>query len=86
MQILLMDASERAQIGPECRAGAFAGITVHLASAVVIIIPRPLPHAMVHRGMGGMAASIALPLVGVQDRPPMGTFSAMSAEQVRGLA
>lgn len=45
-------------------------MAVHLTSAIAIIIPRPLSHAVAHCGMGGMAAPIALPLVGLERRAP----------------
>ena len=68
MQIALMDAPEGTQIGAEGCTGPFAAITVHLAPAIPIVVPRPLTHAMAHRGMSSMAPSIALPLVGIERR------------------
>jgi hypothetical protein len=65
MEVLLVHPSEGAQIGAECRAGPFAGVAVDLASAITIIIPGLLAHPMAHTGVGGMAAVIALPFVGV---------------------
>jgi hypothetical protein len=37
-------------------------------SAIAIVISRPLPHAISHRGMGWMAVSITLPFVGIKRR------------------
>ena len=37
-----------------------------LASAILIIVPCPLAHAMADRGMGWMAAPITLPFIRVQ--------------------
>jgi hypothetical protein len=68
MQVLLMNPTERAQIRPKRRAGPFTGVAVHFASAVAIVIPGPFADAVAHRGMGGMAAVIALPFISVQDR------------------
>ena len=66
MQVLFTDAPEGAQIGPEGRAGPFASIAVDLASAIPIIIPCPFMGAMAHGSVGGVAAVIALPFIGVQ--------------------
>src|SRR6266540_5296499 len=68
MQVLLVDTSEGAQIGTKCRSGPFTGIAVDLASAIPIIIPGPLAGAVAHGGVGGMAAVIALPFVGIELR------------------
>ena len=62
-----MNTSKHTQVGAERRAGSLAGIAVDFAAAIPIIIPGPLVHAMAHGGMGRMAATIALPLVRVQD-------------------
>ena len=73
-----MDPTEGTQVGPERRARPFTGIAVDLASAIAIIIPRPLVHAVADRGMGRMAPSIALPFIGIEPACcPAGTFSAI---------
>jgi hypothetical protein len=51
MQVLLMDASKTTQIGPERCARSLTGIAVDLATAISIIIPCPLVHAMTDSGM-----------------------------------
>ena len=63
-----MDPPEGTQVGPERRARPLTGVAVDLASAIAIIIPRPLVHAVADRGMGRMAAPIALPFVGIELR------------------
>ena len=79
-----MDTSEGTQVGAERRTRPFAGVAVDLASAIPIIIPRPFVHAMADRGMGRMAAAVALPFVGIEHRAAAaGTFSAMRSAQVR---
>jgi hypothetical protein len=67
-----MDATEGTQVGPKCRTGPFTGVTVHLASAISIIIPRPLVHAAADGAMGRMAPPITLPLVGIEPRTASG--------------
>jgi hypothetical protein len=64
-----VNAPKGAQVGAECRAGPFAGVAVDLASAITVIVSGPLAHAMAHAAVGGMAAVIALPFVGVEYRP-----------------
>jgi hypothetical protein len=68
MEVLLVDPSEGAQVGAERRACPFTGVAVDLASAITIIIPGPFVGAVTHAGVGGMAAVIALPFVGVEQR------------------
>ncbi len=68
MQVLLVDAPERAQVGPERCASSFTGVAVDLASAIPISIPRPFMHTVVDSGMGRMAATIALPCIGIEPR------------------
>jgi hypothetical protein len=58
-----MNAPEGTQVSPEPGASPFTGVSVHLTSAITIVNPRPLPHAVAHRGMGWMTASIARPRV-----------------------
>ena len=65
-----MHAPAGTPVGPKSGARPFTGVAVHLTSAIAMIIPRPLPHAVAHRGMGGLAASRALPLVGKERRAP----------------
>ena len=68
MQILLMNAPKGTQVGAERRAYSLAGVAVDFAAAIPIIIPCPLVHAMADGGMRRMAATIALPFIGEQDR------------------
>jgi hypothetical protein len=63
-----MDSAAGTQIGPKCRTRALTGVAVHLTSAIAIIIPRPLMHAVADRRMVWMTTPIALPFVGVQPR------------------
>jgi hypothetical protein len=68
MQGLLVDPSEGAQVGAERRACPFTGVAVDLALTITIIIPGPFVGAVTYAGVGGMAAVIALPFVGVEHR------------------
>jgi hypothetical protein len=68
MQILLVNTSESTQVGPKRRTRSLAGVAMHFASAIVIIIPRPFVDAVADRGMSWMTAAVALPFVGVQPR------------------
>jgi hypothetical protein len=68
MQVLLMNPTEGAQIRSKRRTGPFTGVAVHFASAIPIVIPRPLVDAVAYRGMGRVTAVIALPFICVQDR------------------
>jgi hypothetical protein len=72
MQVLLMDAPEYPQVGPERRASSLAGVAVDLAAAIAVIIPRPLVHTVADGGMGWMAPPIALPLIGMELRAASG--------------
>ena len=67
MQVLLVNAPEGTQVGAKRYPRSFAGVAVDLADAIVIILTCPLPSAVAHRGMGRMAAVIALPFIRVQD-------------------
>jgi hypothetical protein len=68
IQVSLMDPAEGTQRGPKRRAGPFTGVAVHLPSAISIIIPRPLVHAVADGGMARMAPPRALPLSGIEQR------------------
>jgi hypothetical protein len=68
MQVLLMNSAEGAQIRPKRRPGPFTGVAVHCASALAIVIPRPLVHAVADGGLAWMAPLIALPLIGIEPR------------------
>jgi hypothetical protein len=68
MQILLVNTSESTQVGTKRRTRSFAGVAMHFASAIAIIISRPFVDAVADRGMGWMTAPVALPFVGVQPR------------------
>jgi hypothetical protein len=68
MQVLLMDASEGPQVRPERCCCPLAGVAVDLADPIPIRISRPLVHAVADGGVGRMAATIALPLIGIQPR------------------
>jgi hypothetical protein len=66
MQVPLMDPAESSQVGPKRGAGPLTGIAMRLATAITIIIPRPLMLAVADGRVAGMAPAIALPLIGVQ--------------------
>jgi hypothetical protein len=68
MEVPLVDASERTEVRAERCTGSLAGVAVHLAAAIPIIISCPLAHAVADGGVGRMAASVALPFVRVEDR------------------
>jgi hypothetical protein len=68
MQVSLMDPATGVQIGPKRRAGPFTGVAVDRTSAIAIIIPRPLAHAMADGGMARMASPMALPFIGIEQR------------------
>src|SRR5262245_22409616 len=68
MQVLLMNAPKDTEVGAERRPCSLAGIAVDFAVAIAVLIPCPLVHAMADGGMRRMAATIALPFIGVQDR------------------
>src|SRR5262245_34495514 len=53
---------------------SLAGIAMHFASAIAIIIPRPFVYTMADGGMSGMTASVALPCLGVQPRAASGNM------------
>jgi len=67
VQVLFVNPPEGTQVGAKRCPCPFAGVTVDLADAIVIIITCPLPSAVTHRGMGRMAAVITLPCIRVQD-------------------
>jgi hypothetical protein len=69
-----MHPTKGTQVGPQCRPSPFTGVAVDLASAIAIIIPRPLVHTMAHGRLAWMAASVALPLVGKEDRAASGNM------------
>jgi hypothetical protein len=66
MQILLVHASEGSQIRPERCPCPLTGIAMDLAAPIPIGIPCPFMHAVADSGVCRMAATIALPLVGIQ--------------------
>jgi hypothetical protein len=68
MQVLLVDPTEGAQVGPQRCARPFTGVAVHFTSAIAIVIPCPLMDAMTDRRMGRVTPSVALPLIGIQPR------------------
>jgi hypothetical protein len=68
MQVLLMDTSEGTEIRPERRARSFTTVAVDFTAAITIIVLGPFAGAVAHGGMGGVAAMITLPLVGVECR------------------
>jgi hypothetical protein len=68
MQVLLMNPAEGTQLGPKRCAGPFTGVAVHLTPAVALVITGPFADPMADGGMGRMAAMIALPFIGVEDR------------------
>jgi hypothetical protein len=63
-----MNAPKDTQVGAERRPYSLAGVAVDFAAAIPVLIPCPLVHAMADGGMRRMAATIALPFIGVQDR------------------
>src|SRR5919197_36393 len=66
MQVLLMHTPEATQVGADCRACSLTGVAMDLTEAIPIGIPRPLVYAVADGGMGRMATTIALPLVGIE--------------------
>jgi hypothetical protein len=66
MEVLFVDAPEGPQVGPERRARSLAGVTMDLALAIPVVIPRPFVPTMAHSSMGRMAATIARPFTGIQ--------------------
>src|SRR5262245_38317340 len=66
MPVRLVDPTEGAHIGAECRSGPFTGVAVDLASAVPVIIPGPFADAVADSGMGWVTPPIALPRIGIQ--------------------
>jgi hypothetical protein len=66
MQILLLSASKGTEVSTKRSPGPLTGSAVDLASAITLLIPRPFAHTMSNRGMGRMAAAIALPCVGIE--------------------
>jgi hypothetical protein len=64
MQVLLVDATEATEICPEGRAPSFTIVAVDFTAAIPIVIPGPFAGPVAHGGVGGVAAMIALPLVG----------------------
>jgi hypothetical protein len=96
MQVLFVDASEGSQIGPERCTCSFTGVAVDLASAIPIVIASPFMHPVADSGMGRMAATIALPFVGVEyratnwdvrrDQVVTGAFGRMVTDPEAGLA
>lgn len=68
MQIGLMDPTKHAEIGSQRRACTLAGVAMHFANAVSIVITRPLFCAVADRPMGGMASRITVRLIGIQHR------------------
>src|SRR5262245_208094 len=63
-----MDTPKPAQIRSQGGAGPFAGITMHLALPIAIVIPRPLVCSMAHRPVFRMTSGIAIGLVSVEHR------------------
>jgi hypothetical protein len=68
MQIGLMDPTKHAEIGAQSRACSLAGVAMHFANAVSIVIARPLTFAVADRSMFGMASRIAIGLIAIQHR------------------
>ena len=66
MQVLLVNTSESTQVGTKCRTRSLAGVAMHFASAIAIIIPRPFVYTMADGAMPRMATTIALPLIGIE--------------------
>src|SRR5262245_23202262 len=67
MQVLLVDPTEGAQVGPQRCGRPFTGVAVHFTSAIAII-PCPLMDAMADRRMGWMTPSVTLPLISIEPR------------------
>src|SRR5262245_26310609 len=70
MQVLLVDPTDGAQVGPQRGARPFTGVAVHFTSAIAIIIPCPLMDAMADRRMGWMTPPVTLPLISIEPRAP----------------
>jgi hypothetical protein len=56
---------------------------VDFASAIPIVVPRPLVHAVADGGLAWMAPPIALPRIGIEARAARRKVSAIRATQVR---
>jgi hypothetical protein len=52
VQVPRLDPAEGPQLSMKRATGAFTGVAVHLASAISIIIPRPLAHAVAEETSG----------------------------------
>jgi hypothetical protein len=61
-----VDAAAGPQVCPERRARSLAGVTLDLASAIIIVIPRPCVHTRADSGMARRAATRAPPFIGLQ--------------------
>src|SRR5437870_2508963 len=99
-QVILMDPTERPQIGPQAGPGPFAAITVYFPLPVPVVIPRPLLLAVLDAPMLQLQfllhRPVAAPLIGIQARGAHGNaagqdFSAghgirMLAHEVRTLS
>jgi hypothetical protein len=70
MQVLLVDPTEGAQVGPQRCARPFTGVAVHFTSAIAIVIPCPLMDAMTDRRMGWMTPPVTRPLIRIEPRGP----------------
>src|SRR5919109_5183050 len=80
---MLVDTSEGQERCPERRARSFTTVAVDFTAAIPVIVPGPFAGAVAHGGMGGVAAMITLPLVGVERRAASGDV--VSNQGVAGL-
>jgi hypothetical protein len=71
-EVQRLHTSKSTEVGPKRRPCSLAGSVMDLALAITIILPGPFVHTMSTRGMGGVAAMITLPLVGVERRAASG--------------
>jgi hypothetical protein len=83
MEVPLVDPTEGTQVGAECRSSPFAGVAMDLALAITIVVPRPFAYPVGHGGISRMAATIALPFVGIEARAARGHV--VGHEGVAGL-
>ena len=89
VQVVRVNAPEGAQGGTKRGPRSVAGVAVALAHAIVSISTGPLPWAVTHRGRGRMAATRALPCVGIEPRAARGHVvgdEGVAGLPVRGVA
>jgi len=71
-----MNTAERAQKIAQSRACAFAGVTMHFAPPIAIVIPRPFIQGMTNGAMVGVDAMVCAPFIATQE-PRLGRHCRM---------